>query len=108
MKGSQMMKGSRMGMQLTPPARRRARRRSRGAHLPGPGQVRHTCAPMDLRELWGRGRETWPEVDLSEEAFVELTRELPPEDPGEAAELYLACAWVAGLASAGQVMARDY
>jgi len=63
---------------------------------------------MDRREVWGRGREAWPEIDLSEERFAELTRELPEEDAGEAAELYLACAWVAGLASAGEVMARDY
>ena len=64
---------------------------------------------MDLRELWDRGRQTWPEVDLSEERFAELLRDLPSGgDAGEAAELYLACAWVDGLASAGQVMARDY
>lgn len=63
---------------------------------------------MDLRELWDRGRQAWPEVDLSEERFAELVRDLPTDDEGEAAvELYLACAWVAGLASAGQVMARD-
>jgi RNA polymerase sigma-70 factor (ECF subfamily) len=63
---------------------------------------------MDLREVWARGREAWPEVDLSEERFAELTRELPAGDAGEEPELYLACAWVDGLASAGQVMARDY
>ena len=64
---------------------------------------------MDLGELWERGRHAWPEVDLSEETFAELLRGLPPGDGEEAAaELYLACAWVAGLASAGQVMARDY
>jgi RNA polymerase sigma-70 factor (ECF subfamily) len=63
---------------------------------------------MDTHELWGRGREAWPEVDLSEERFAELARDLPDDEKGEAPELYLACAWVAGLASAGQVMARDY
>jgi RNA polymerase sigma-70 factor (ECF subfamily) len=64
---------------------------------------------MDLRELWDRGRQAWPEVDLSEERFAELLGDLPPGDAGEAAaELYLACAWVDGLASAGQVMARDH
>ena len=64
---------------------------------------------MDLGELWDRGRQAWPEVDLSEERFAEVVRDLPPGDGEEAAaELYLACAWVAGLASAGQVMARDY
>jgi RNA polymerase sigma-70 factor (ECF subfamily) len=63
---------------------------------------------MDLRELWDRGRHAWPEIELSEERLSELLRNLPAADAGEAAELFLACGWVDGMASAGQVMARDY
>jgi RNA polymerase sigma-70 factor (ECF subfamily) len=63
---------------------------------------------MDPQELWRRGRQTWPEVDLPQERLAELVREIPPGESDDAAELYLACAWVDGVASAGQVMARDY
>jgi RNA polymerase sigma-70 factor, ECF subfamily len=63
---------------------------------------------MDPQEIWRHGRQTWPEIDLSGERFAELTRDLPADEPWDAAELYLACAWIDGKDSAGQILARDY
>lgn len=69
---------------------------------------------MDLHQLWRRGVETWPEVDLAEERFAELAREVVAKSAGESAEpvdageLYLACACADGVQAAGRVLARDY
>ena len=69
---------------------------------------------MDLHELWRRGREAWPEVDLAEARFAELAREVVAKsaeesgEPVDAGELYLACACADGVQAAGLVLARDY
>lgn len=70
---------------------------------------------MDLLELWRRGRETWPEIDLAEARFAELVGELvvttsegEKAEAVDAGELYLACACVEGLEAGGRVLARDY
>lgn len=69
---------------------------------------------MDLHELWRRGREACPEVDLAEDRFAELAADAVAkatgDDPGPAAagELYLACACADGVQAAGRVLARDY
>ena len=69
---------------------------------------------MDLQQLWRRGSETWPEVELAEARFAELAGEVVAKSTGESAEpidageLYLACACAAGVQAAGLVLARDY
>lgn len=69
---------------------------------------------MDLHQLWRRGRETWPEVDVGETRFSELVREVVARSAGDAAEavdageLYLACGCADGVEAAGRVLARDY
>ncbi len=64
---------------------------------------------MDLHQLWQQGREAWPEVELAEERFAELAREVVAgAETVDAGEVYLACACAAGLEAGGRVLARDY
>jgi RNA polymerase sigma-70 factor, ECF subfamily len=69
---------------------------------------------MDLHELWRRGREACPEVELAEARFAELAgaavAKATGEEPGPVAagELYLACACADGVEAAGRVLSRDY
>ena len=69
---------------------------------------------MDLHQLWRRGRERWPEVDLAEERFAELARDVVAKsaeesaEPADDGELYLACAFAGGVEAAGRVLASDY
>jgi RNA polymerase sigma-70 factor (ECF subfamily) len=65
---------------------------------------------MDLHELWLRGREAWPEVELAEERFAELARDVvaAASETVDAGEVYLACACADGVEAAGRVLARDY
>lgn len=69
---------------------------------------------MDLHQLWLRGREARPEVDLAEARFAELARDVlatqagDPAESVDAGELYLACACADGHPAAGAILARDY